>query len=66
MILSNLTWVDDPEFRLAYARSGGLCVPHAMRAVELVRGGRERRLGTLRNRPPPSRPLKRPLHDGGG
>ncbi len=33
--------LDDPEFRLAYARSGGLCVPHAMRAVELVGGHRE-------------------------
>ncbi|MGH7334766.1 MAG: DUF6062 family protein [Candidatus Rokuibacteriota bacterium] len=31
-----LTRVDDPEFRLAYARSGGLCAPHAMRAVELA------------------------------
>jgi hypothetical protein len=33
--------LDDPEFRLAYARSDGLCAPHAMRAVELVGGGRE-------------------------
>jgi hypothetical protein len=33
-----LTRVDDPEFRLAYAASDGLCVPHVLRAAELVRG----------------------------
>jgi len=38
-----LTSVDDPEFRLAYARSDGLCAPHAMRAVELMWGRPELR-----------------------
>jgi Family of unknown function (DUF6062) len=36
-----LDHLDDPEFRLAYARSGGLCAPHAMRAVEVIGGHRE-------------------------
>jgi hypothetical protein len=27
---------DEPEFRLAYARSDGLCAPHVMRAIELA------------------------------
>jgi len=35
---SMLTGAGEPEFRLAYARSDGLCAPHAMRAVELVHG----------------------------
>lgn len=33
-----LTRVDHPEFRRAYAGSDGLCAPHVLRAVELVRG----------------------------
>lgn len=33
-----LQFVDDPQFGDAYARSEGLCVPHAIRTVELGEG----------------------------
>jgi hypothetical protein len=34
-----LRFIEDPQFDRAYARSQGLCVPHAVRALELAAGG---------------------------
>jgi hypothetical protein len=34
-----LDFVDDPVFQRAYETSAGLCVPHAVRALELAAGG---------------------------
>ena len=31
-------WVDDPQFDRAYRKSEGLCVPHALHALEVDRG----------------------------
>jgi hypothetical protein len=33
-----LQWVDDPQFDRAYGESEGLCLPHALRALEVDRG----------------------------
>lgn len=41
-----LQFVDDPQFDIAYERSPGLCVPHAIRALELAAGPRADRLIT--------------------
>lgn len=35
--------IGEPEFKQAYASSDGLCAPHAVRAVEIVRDGAELR-----------------------